>query len=207
MAVALIISAAGSYWILSQPMMLKAIFTNTWMMIGLFALLMGLCIWFTAKLFTMSMGTAIISFSLFSFVNGVSLAPIFLIYTGASIMTTFAITAGTFLFFSVYGFATKKDLTQIGQMCGMAIWGLILASIVNIFMKSTALYWIVTYAGVAIFMGLIAYKTQELKALYQQGAQNPEMTKKLALFGAFTLYLSFVNLFILLLRIFGKRRD
>jgi len=145
-------------------------------------------------------------FIAFSALMGVSLTPLILYYTTASLVTTFAITAGTFIFFSVYGYTTKKDLTSIGNLCFMALLGMIIASIVNIFMQSTMMYWILTYIGIAVFVGLIAYKTQWLKKLYYAGFAQGDMRGKLAIQGALSLYLSFINLFILLLRIFGRRR-
>jgi FtsH-binding integral membrane protein len=131
-------------------------------------------------------------FCLYSFLNGLTLTPIFLIYTGASVMTTFAVTAGTFLFFSFYGMTTKKDLTSVGSLAMMGLIGVIIASIVNIFLKSTALMWVMTFVGIGVFLGLIAYDTQKLKSL---------------LMGALALYLDFINLFILLLRVFGKQKN
>ncbi len=155
----------------------------------------------------MSAGLATLIFMAYSFLNGITLTPIFLIYTGASILSTFAVAAGTFFFFSVYGLTTKKDLTSMGGLMVMGLFGVIIASVVNIFLKSPVLYWISTYVGVAVFLGLIAWDTQKLKMIHAMGFENSETEKKAAIIGALTLYLDFVNLFIYLLRIFGKRRD
>jgi len=207
MSLGLLVSAAGSLWILSQPVLLKAVFTNNLILFGLIGAELGLVIWLSAAIRSMGAGLAKGLFLGYSFLNGVTLASIFLVYTGASIVTTFAITAGTFFFFALYGATTKKDLTGVGQLAFMGLIGMILASIVNIFLKSTGLMWATTFIGIAVFLGLIAYDTQKLKALHAAGFENAEMEKKLAIMGALTLYLDFINLFILLLRIFGRRRD
>ena len=128
----------------------------------------------------------------------------FLAFTAESIASTFFITAGTFAVMSIYGFVTKRDLTKIGNLALMALIGMIIASVVNIFLHSTMLNWIVTYIGVLVFVGLIAWDTQKIKAL--ASAQDNEFTQKLAICGALSLYLDFINLFIMLLRIFGQRK-
>lgn len=207
MSLGLLVSASGSLWILSQPALLKLVFTNNLVLFGLIGAELGLVIWLSAAIRSMGAGLAKGLFIGYSFLNGVTLASIFLVYTGASIVTTFAITAGTFFFFALYGATTKKDLTGVGQLAFMGLIGVILASVVNIFLKSTGLMWATTFIGIAVFLGLIAYDTQKLKALHAAGFENAEMEKKLAVMGALTLYLDFINLFILLLRIFGKRRN
>src|SRR5439155_14248711 len=128
------------------------------------------------------------------------------VYTGASITSAFVVTAATFAAMSVYGFVTKRDLTALGSMLFMALFGLILVSVVNIFWHNSALYWIVTYAGVLIFVGLTAYDTQKLRAMALQTAGDREMTNRLAIYGALDLYLDFINLFLLLLRLMGDRK-
>lgn len=207
MALGLVVSGAGSMWILSQPSLLKLVFTNGWILLALVVVEFGLVIWLSAAAMRLSAGVATWMFLGYSFLNGVTLASIFLVYTGASIFTTFTVAAGTFLFFSVYGATTKRDLTGVGSLAMMGLFGVILASVVNIFLKSSALMWISTFVGVAVFMGLIAYDTQKLKALYAHGAQTGETDRRLAILGALALYLDFVNLFLLLLRLFGRGRD
>ncbi len=207
MSAGLGLSALASFWLLAQPALLKTVFTNQWLFFGLIIAEIGLVIWLSAAVASMSAVLATALFLGYSFLNGVTLTSIFLIYTGASVMTTFAITAGTFLFFSLYGLSTKKDLTSVGSLAMMGLVGVIIASVVNIFLKSPALMWVMTFVGIAVFLGLIAYDTQKLKAMHAAGFQNAEMEKKIAIFGALALYLDFINLFILLLRIFGKRRD
>ncbi len=207
MSLGLGLSAAGSFWILSQPALLKAIFTNGFLLFGLIAVEIGLVVWLSAAFQRISSGLAVGLFLGYSFLNGVTLASIFLVYTAASIVTTFAITSGTFFFFALYGVTTKKDLTGVGSLAMMGLIGVILASVVNIFLKSSGLEWAITFIGIAVFLGLIAYDTQKLKAIHAMGFESAEIEKKASILGALRLYLDFINLFILLLRIFGKRRD
>lgn len=162
-----------------------------------------LVFWISANIQRLSMQTASILFLAFSALNGISLSGIFLVYTAASISMTFFIAAGTFAGVSVYGWFTKQDLTSIGSFCGMALWGLIIASIVNMFFQAPAFYWILSYAGVAVFIGLTAYDTQKLKRIHQNAQAVPG---QIAILGALTLYLDFINMFLFLLRIFGRRR-
>jgi hypothetical protein len=164
---------------------------------------LGIVIWLSASLRKISAQAATIGFLIYSVLNGVTLSSIFLYYTMASISSTFFITAMTFAGVSIYGWVTRQDLTSVGSFCGMALWGVIIASIVNIFFHTPAFYWILSYAGVAVFIGLTAYDTQRLKAIHQNMPNAPE---QLAIFGALMLYLDFINMFLFLLRIFGRRR-
>ena len=207
MAVGLGVSAFASYWLLMQPGLLKTTVVNPVIMIVLFVAELGLVIWLSAAAVRMSVALATSVFLAYSFLNGVTFTPILLIYTSISVYSTFAITAGTFFFFSVYGMTTKKDLTSIGNLMVMGLIGIIIASVVNIFLKSPMLYWISTFVGIAMFLGLIAWDKQKLKGIHAMGFESGDMQKKVAILGALTLYLDFINLFILLLRIFGKRRD
>lgn len=154
----------------------------------------------------MSAATAQLCFWGFSVIMGLSMTSIFLVYTGESIARTFFVTAGTFGAMSIYGYTTKKDLTGIGSFLIMGLWGLILASIVNIFMQSSALGFAISAIGVVIFVGLTAYDTQRLKELYYQVAGHGEALAKVSIMGALNLYLDFINLFIMLLRFMGDRR-
>ena len=207
MAIGLAVSTAGSFWLLSQPQLLTAVVKNQWIFFGLAIAEIGLVIWLSAAAMTMSAGLATMVFVAYSFLDGVTLSPLFLVYTGGSLVMTFAITGGTFFFFALYGMTTKKDLTGIGGLAMMALIGVIIASLVNIFMKSTAVEWVITFVAIAVFMGLIAYDTQRLRSMHAMGAENPELEKKMVILGALALYLDFINLFIQLLRIFGKRRN
>lgn len=207
MAFGLVISTLGAGWLLSQPQLFTTIIKNQWIFFGLIIAELGLVIWLSAAMMSMSAGLATILFLVYSFLNGITLSPLFLVYTGGSIVTTFAVTAGTFFFFSLYGLTTKRDLTNMGGLLMMGLFGVILASVVNMFLKSSMLEWICTFVAIAVFMGLIAWDTQKLKAMHAMGFSNPETEKKMVIFGALALYLDFINLFIQLLRIFGKRRD
>jgi len=206
MAGGLLTSAFSSYLVLSTPAILKLVLTNQILFFGLIIGQFALVIWLGRALFSLSVGMATGIFVFYSFLTGVTLSFIFLIYTQASLISTFAITAGTFIFFSVYGMTTKADLTRMGSLLFMGLIGIIIASVVNIFLASPVMYWIITYIGVAVFIGLIAYQTQRLKLIYQKGFESPEMEQKIAIWGALSLYISFINLFLFLLRIFGQRR-
>lgn len=144
-------------------------------------------------------------FVLYAALNGLTFGVIFSAFTGESIASTFFITGGTFGVMSLYGYFTKRDLTSWGRILMMGLIGIIIASIANIFMHSTGLYWIVTYIGVLVFVGLIAYDTQKLKNL-AMNIEGEEITHKASIIGALALYLDFINLFLMLLRIFGRRR-
>jgi hypothetical protein len=145
-------------------------------------------------------------FLLYAALMGLTLSVIFLAYTLPSIAGTFLATAGTFGATSIYGYVTKRDLTRLGSLLFMALIGLIIASVVNIFLANSTLYWVITYAGVAIFVGLTAYDTQRLKEIAIATANDPRMAARYAINGALTLYLDFINLFLLLLRLLGDRR-
>ena len=141
----------------------------------------------------------------FSALMGASLAPIMLIYTASSMTRVFLITAGTFGAMSLYGYTTKRDLTGVGSFMIMGLWGVIIASIVNIFLKSPAMYYVLSYISVAIFVGLTAFDTQKIRMLYMS-ADDDDMLMRKAVAGALELYLDFINLFLSLLRIMGDRR-
>ena len=154
----------------------------------------------------MSPMVAALVFIGYSALNGLTLASIFLVYTAGSISLTFFITAGTFAVMSIYGYTTKADLTRIGNLALMALVGVIIASIANFFLQSEMLYWIISYLGVAIFVGLVAYDTQKIKNMSASIDVNSSEGKRASLIGALTLYLDFINLFLFLLRLFGSRK-
>jgi len=176
----------------------------------LFALLIGevALVWIlSARIMKMSFATAGIMFAVYSILNGVTLSFIFLAYTMESIATTFFVTAGTFGAMTLVGYTVKKDLSGLGRFLIMALIGLIIATLVNIFVASSTLSWIITYVGVLIFVGLTAYDTQKIKNMLREyGNEANEVTMKLALMGSLTLYLDFINLFLYLLRILGDRK-
>lgn len=162
----------------------------------------------SARIMKMSFSTAGIMFVVYSILNGLVFSFIFLAYTQASIASTFFITAGTFAVTSLVGYTTKRDMSSFGNFFLMALLGLIIASVVNMFLHNSVLYWIISYVGVLIFVGLTAYDTQKIKnMLTAYGTEDNEMTRKLALLGSLQLYLDFINLFLYLLRIFGRSDD
>jgi FtsH-binding integral membrane protein len=164
-------------------------------------------IYLTARIERMSFMTAGLVFLVYSLLNGVMFSVIFLAYTMESIASTFFITAGTFGAMSFVGYFMKKDLSAVGRFLTMALIGLIIASVVNMFLQSSLLMWICTIGGVLLFSGLTAYDTQKIKHMFlMHGAEMNESTMKLALMGSLTLYLDFINLFLYLLRLFGDRK-
>lgn len=207
MTMALAITGLVALYTASSETLLELVFASKitfWaLIIGTF-LLVG---WLTVAIKTMSPTTATAIFIVYSALNGLIFSSIFLIYTSSSIALTFFITAGTFGVMSVYGYFTKADLSKIGSIAIMALVGIILASVVNFFLKSETLYWIISYAGVAIFTALIAYDTQKIKDIAIYGFDGEAAEKKMSIVGALTLYLDFINLFLFLLRLFGGRKD
>ena len=162
----------------------------------------------SARVNKMSFATAGIMFAAYSVLNGATMSVLFLAYTMESIASTFFITAGTFGAMALIGSVTKTDLTKFSSLMGMALIGLIIASVVNLFWANSTLYWIITYVGVLLFVGLTAYDAQNIKNMLQQyGTEENDATQKVALMGSLSLYLDFINLFIYLLRILGTRRD
>ena len=206
MAVALLITGAVAYFTAGSEQLIQLIFGNRILFFGLIIGELLLVGYLSARIHKLSSYNATLLFLLYSALNGLTLSVVFMAYTMPSITSTFIITAGTFGAMSVYGYFTKSDLTKIGNLAFMALIGIIIASVVNLFMKSEMMYWIITYLGVAIFVALIAYDTQKLKRLAMQGFENEEHMEKGAILGALTLYLDFINLFLFLLRIFGNRK-
>ena len=184
---------------------MMAIATNRLLFWGLIIAEFGLVIAISAAINKLSLTTATLLFVLYSVIIGATLSFIFAIYTMSSIASVFFITAGTFAVMAVIGYTTKKDLTSMGKILFMALIGIIIATVVNIFLKSTGLQMIVSYLGVLIFVGLTAYDSQKIKQMLLMAPDASEGAQKIALLGALSLYLDFVNLFIYLLRIFGRR--
>lgn len=206
MALALCVTGLTAYYVAGNTTLMTAIVTNRILFFGLMIGEVALVIGLTAAINRLSFANAMLMFILYSVLNGVTLSTIFLAYTMSSIATTFFVTAGTFGAMAFIGYTTKKDMSSFAGFFIMAIIGLIIATIVNMFVASTMLDWIITYAGVFIFIGLTAYDSQKIKnMLMEYGDDVNEGTQKLALMGSLTLYLDFINLFIYLLRIFGKR--
>ncbi len=205
MSFALIVTGFVAMYTASSPALLGIVFGSSYTLIAIiiveFIMVGALAGWISK----MSANVATLVFILYSALNGVTLSGIFIVYTSESIASTFFITAGTFGIMSIYGYTTKTDLSQFKNLLFMGLIGLVIASIANIFMKSTMIYWITTYLGVLIFVGLTAYDTQKIKNMNIIGNEGTEEDSKEAIMGALTLYLDFINLFLYLLRIFGKR--
>ena len=205
MTLALMITGATAYGVATSPGIQMALFSNQLLFWGLVIAEFALVIGISAAINRLSLTTATLMFVLYSVINGAMLSSIFLIYTMSSIASVFFITAGTFGVMALIGYTTKKDLTSMGRILFMALIGIIIATVVNIFLKSSGLQMIVCYLGVLIVVGLTAYDSQKIKNMLQMAPDASEASQKLALLGALTLYLDFVNLFIYLLRIFGRR--
>lgn len=179
---------------------------NQILFFGIILAELGLVVWLSSRIESMNATKAISLFLLYSALNGLTFSILFLIYTAGSIASTFFITAGTFGVMSAYGYFTKTDLTSIGNIAFMGLIGIIIASVVNMFWQNETLYWGITYIGVLIFVGLTAYDTQKIKKMSLEMDINSEEGSKGAIMGALALYLDFINLFIMLLRIFGNRK-
>jgi FtsH-binding integral membrane protein len=205
MAVGLAITGGVAAFTASSPTMRTLVFGNVLIFWGLLLVEIILVIVLAAAITRLPVGVALTVFVVYAALNGLTLSGIFLAYTSASLASTFFITAGTFAVMAIYGYTTKRDLTRLGNLLFMALIGLILASLVNLFLHLAAIYWITTFLGVLIFVGLIAYDTQKLKRL--GSAYGGDSASRLAILGALSLYLDFINLFLFLLRIFGRQND
>ncbi|QDR79558.1 Bax inhibitor-1/YccA family protein [Sporomusa termitida] len=205
MAAGLLATGVLAYYTAHSPFLLSLIFGNKLVFFGLIVANLGIVFGLSRSIQSLSATAASFLFFLYSALNGLTLASIFLVYTNESIATVFFITAGTFGATAAYGYTTKADLSKWGSILFMALIGLIIASVVNMFLQSPAMMWVLTYAGVLIFVGLTAYDTQRLKQM-AYSLDDEETVGKFAVLGALTLYLDFINLFLYLLRIFGKRR-
>lgn len=208
MTLALAVTGLTSLYVASSPGLVQSIFASR----GTFWLLviaeLALVFILSARIMKMSFSTAGIMFALYSVLNGVTMSFIFIAYTSTSIATAFFVTAGMFAAMSFIGFVTKKDLSSFGSFFTMALIGLIIASVVNIFLNSSVMYWIITYVGVLLFVGLTAYDTQKIKQmLIEYGDEVNDSTQKLALIGSLSLYLDFINLFLYILRLFGNNKE
>lgn len=206
MTFALTLTGFVAYRTTQSEFLLELIFSSSFGFIGLILAELALVFWILSGLQRMSSNMAIGLFLLYSVLNGMTLSVLLIAYTGASVASTFFITAGMFGAMSVYGYTTKQDLSSWGNLLFMALIGLILASVVNIFLQSSGLYWLISYIGVLIFVGLTAYDTQKIKQLAAQVIVESEVGRKVAILGALTLYLDFINMFIFMLRILGNRR-
>lgn len=208
MTMGLAMTGLAAMYVAKSHQLMQIIFGNSIVMWGLILAQLAIVFYMNARINRISFMSAGLMFALFSVLNGINMAAIFVIYTMQSIAQVFFITAGTFAGMSLVGFFIKKDLSTMGRTLMMLLIGLIIATVVNLFVQSNGLMMILSYAGVAIFVGLTAYDTQKIKnMLMMYGDDVNDSTNKLALLGSLTLYLDFINLFLYLLRIFGSRRD
>ncbi|CAN5610739.1 Bax inhibitor-1/YccA family protein [soil metagenome] len=206
MTFALMTTGIVAMWVAESETILQFVFGNKFVFYGLLIAQLVMVISMVGFVQKLSASLATLLFVVYAALTRVTFSFIFLIYTSDSIAITFFITAGTFAVMSFYGYFTGTDLTRFGNIMLMGLVGLIIASVVNIFMKSEALQWITTYAGILIFTGLIAYDTQKIKNMNIIGNEGTAEDKKEAIVGALILYLDFINLFLKLLRLFGKRK-
>ncbi len=206
MASGLALTAVVAWTVYSSASAMRTVF-QPGVILVLFLVELALVWTISSSIQKLSAATATILFLVYSAINGLVLSSIFVVYKMPTIAGAFVVTAGTFGAMSVYGFVTKRDLTSLGSMLFMALIGLIIASAVNMFWANSTLYWIVTYAGVLIFVGLTAYDTQYLRNIAVQVAHDRDMANRLAIYGALRLYLDFINLFLYILRILGSRRN
>ncbi len=201
MFLGLLVTALTSLYCATSQGVINFFMANSWSMWVLIIAELGLVFAISGAINRMSSSTATLLFYIFAVINGLMLFPIFFVYSTTAIYKTFFITAGVFGLMSIYGFVTSRDLTRMGSFLFMALIGLIVASLVNIFVGSSKLDWIISLAGVLIFVGLTAWDTQQVKVMAQNAPA--EAAGKLATIGALSLYLDFINLFLYLLRFFG----
>jgi len=209
MGIGLALTGFVAYYVSTNEAIIRLVFGNSFILIGLFIAELALVFAISGMVQRMSAGTATSLFVLYSALNGVTLSFIFLVYARASIVSTFFICAGTFAACSIYGWTTKRDLTSLGGFLLMGLFGIIIATVVNMFIRSSGMSMIISYIGVIVFVGLTAYDTQKIKnmALTQPAGLDGAVIRKGAILGALSLYLDFINLFLMLLRIFGQSRE
>ncbi|MEE8533902.1 MAG: Bax inhibitor-1/YccA family protein [Alphaproteobacteria bacterium] len=203
MASGLALTGVVAFFVANTPVLMNAVFGTPLIWLVMFSPLI-IVFMLSARIHKMSVVAAQATFWVFATLMGMSLASIFIVYTGTSIARVFFITAGVFGAMSLYGYTTKRDLTGWGSFLFMGLIGVIIASIVNIFLGSSMLYFAISVIGVLVFTGLTAYDTQKIKEMYVESDASAVATKK-AIMGALRLYLDFINLFLMLLRLFGNR--
>ncbi len=207
MGFGLLLTALAAYLAASSESFVYMLAENSMLFYGLIIGEFGLVIYLSTRIQKMSAETAAGAFIVYSILNGLTLSLILLMYTGESIASTFLSTALTFGAMSAFGYFTKRDLTTMGSYLYMALIGLIIASVVNMFWANSTMYWIISYVGILIFVGLTAYDTQKIKKIGASiNMDDTQTTQKLAIMGALALYLDFINLFLMLLRVAGNRR-
>lgn len=208
MMLGLLLTAGTAWFTATNPAMLQIVFGTPFVFFGLIIAELGLVLAISAAIHRLSAATASGLFLLYSALNGVTLSSVLLAYTGASVVQAFVVTAGMFGAMSVYGLVTKKDLTSWGSFLFMGLIGIVIASLVNMFLQSSAMSFVLSGLGVIVFTGLTAYDTQKLKEMGDSAPMNDALAiRRGTILGALTLYLDFINLFLMLLRLFGGRRE
>jgi FtsH-binding integral membrane protein len=206
MTAGLLVTSAVASYAATAPSVLNLLYGNPFTIWLLFLAQIGLVIGLSATIDRLAPLTATALFIAYATLNGLTFSAIFLVYTYTSIAQAFLATAATFGVMSLYGATTKRDLSTAGNLLVMALIGFLIGSVINLFWANSALYWVLTYLGIAIFIGLTAWDTQQIKQIIQQ-AQDDTTARRLAIIGALKLYLDFINLFVLLLRVFGSREE
>ncbi|MDK2976356.1 MAG: uncharacterized protein PWP06_831 [Candidatus Marinimicrobia bacterium] len=207
MTAALVVTGVVARGVFTSAALQQFVFGTPFVFFGLIIAELGLVIYLSAAIHRMSAATATWTFLAYSALNGLTLSVIFMAFTSESLASTFIITAAMFGAMAAWGYFTKKDLTGLGSLAFMGLVGILIATLVNLFLRSEGIYWIVSYVGVLIFTGLTAYDTQKIKEMaVMGGSEDTESYQKVAVLGALTLYLDFINLFIMMLRTMGRRR-
>jgi hypothetical protein len=209
MGIGLALTGFVAYYVSTSESLLRLVFGNPLLLMVLIVAELGLVFAIAGMVNRMSAATATALFVIYSGLNGVTLSSIFLVYVQTSIVSTFLICAATFIACSLYGWMTKRDLTSLGGFMMMGLIGIVIASLINLFLQSSSVSAIISYIGVFVFIGLTAYDTQKIKnmAMTQPANLDGAVIRKGAILGALSLYLDFINLFLMLLSIFGQRRD
>ncbi|MCF6335535.1 MAG: Bax inhibitor-1/YccA family protein [Spirochaetales bacterium] len=207
MTAGLALTGVVAFWLSGNISLMRTLVSNSVLFFGLIIGEFALVMYLSSRIMKMSAGAATLAFALYAFLNGITLSVIFLAYTGATISLAFFTTAATFGAMSLYAMTTKRDLSGMGHYLMMGVMGIIIVSVINFFVKSPAIYYLISYVGVLVFMGLTAYDTQKILQLSaRSGAVSEDEYIKFSIMGALKLYLDFINIFLFMLRIFGRRR-
>lgn len=206
LSLALALTGCTAYFVAASQTLMGYMASHIYIFWALFIIEFGLVVAITYNINKLTSTQSLMLFVLYSIINGITMSVIFVVYTEESIAVAFFVTAATFAVMSIWGFVTGTNLSSMGHLLGMGVIGIIIASVVNMFMYSSTLSYIISYAGIVIFTGLTAYDTQKIKLQLLYAEDNVEIYRKIALQGALSLYLDFINLFLYILRIFGQRK-
>ncbi|MCR4436945.1 MAG: Bax inhibitor-1/YccA family protein [Clostridiales bacterium] len=206
MFLGLLVTAFTAFYCAGSYTLISAMVSNPLLLIGMAVAEFALVLYLSARIMKMGYKTAVSLFILYSALNGITLSVVLLAFTLSSVAYAFAITSATFGFMSIYGYITRTDLTKAGNILFMGLVGLVILSLVNMFLHISSVEWLISVLGLFVFLGLAAYDTQKIKRYYYEAAGNYEAVRKTAIMGALQLYLDFINLFLILLRLVGRRR-